>query len=156
MPKNPLNLQGKSAIWRPSPEAAFALFGGALATALSAAAAGRTLGEVIGGLVAAALIGPPLAARRIGWIEQMKTMAGLVVGISAIWLSLIGPTGATIDEWICLAGVLAGFVFLLTGMTALLIRMCFHGVLAAAICVLIGFAWLSWPIWLSGAMTAPP
>jgi len=82
MPKNPLNLQGKSAIWRPSPEAAFALFGGALATALSAAAAGRTLGEVIGGLVAAALIGPPLAARRIGWIEQMKTMAGLVVGIT--------------------------------------------------------------------------
>jgi hypothetical protein len=155
MPEEPLKIQANHSIRHIPLEGIIALFGGLLATGLAAAAAGKTLGEVLGGLVAATLLVPPLAAFQFTWRARGVIMVSAVAGISTVWLSLIGPNGATIGQWIELTGILAGMVFVLVGIASLLTAIRLSPVLAAAAAVLIGLAWLTWPIWLSGAMTNP-
>jgi hypothetical protein len=155
MSEETLKIQANHLIRRIPPEGVIALLGGILATSLAAAAAGKTLGEVLGGLVAATLIVPPLAAFQSAWRARGVIMVSGVVGVSVVWLSLIGSNGATIGQWIELTGILAGMVFVLASVTSLLTAIRFSPVLAAAVAVVMGLAWLSWPIWLSGAMSNP-
>jgi hypothetical protein len=122
-------------------------------TAISAAAAGESLGLVIGGLFAAALLTPPLTCGLPTLTERMTTSLAISVGISAVWLCLLAK--ATGSQVAMLDAMVLGQACLLAAVVAILEAACVHRMLAAALGVVIATCWLTWPVWLSAAMTQP-
>src|ERR1700733_10848566 len=67
------------------------------------AVAGTSLGLALAGLFAIAILLPPLTADSAGLVQGLAITAAGVAGISACGLSLIGPSAATIGQWISLS-----------------------------------------------------
>jgi hypothetical protein len=67
-----------------------------------------------------------------------------------VWLMLIGSGKASVGEWLEVGLVVFGFAAALSGLCAMLVRIGIEEVLAAGIVVVMGFGWLSWPVWGSG------
>jgi hypothetical protein len=119
-----------------------------------AAAAGTTLGLALGGFFVVALLLPPATAG-IATLRGRLGCWAIISGVVAIvCLGLIGPQKATFGQWGGLLAIAAGLGLALIGLTAAWERIGFHPVLAAAASLLAGFAWLTWPIWLSPALAA--
>jgi hypothetical protein len=125
---------------------------GSLTGAVSAAAAGRTLGLIFGGLFAAGLLSPVITAGIRTIRLRLITILALTAPIAAIWLCLVGPAMATPCQWTEITFLLISFAFAAAGMTAL--GECFrlNPLLSAALAATASVAWLTWPIWLSPAI----
>jgi hypothetical protein len=104
------------------------------------------LGIVIAGLFIVVLIVPALTAGKRRLTGRLRTTVTVTVAVAAAWL-LFGQ--APIGQW-CAAAVLLGSVaFVSLAATFALENARLHPVLAAAAVVVIGVAWLAWPVWLS-------
>jgi len=126
----------------------------AAATAICAAASGETFGLVLGGLFCAALLTPPLTCGRQPSMLRIETALAVSLGITAVWLCLLEK--ATLAQWVMLEVMLVGLTGVAAALVDVLETLHVHRVLAAAFAVLLGVAWLTWPIWLSSEMTTPP
>jgi len=133
-------------------EVAAALLGGVAVTAIAGIVAGPSLGMVLGGLFAAVILLPPLAAVRRSLRQRAAISAAMIGGIAIAWLALIGPGRATFFQWSLLVLLLASFAAALASLTVAVESLTASSTLAAAAGVVVGVAWLTWPIWLSPAL----
>ena len=130
----------------------------AAATAACRLAAGPGLGLFFGGIVAVALLAPPLSL--VGGSLYRRAVSALAVslGVGAIWFiaGVAGPGGlASAGQWLRCAAVVLAFALALAGLAALLaapaLRLGRSG--AAAGVVALALAWLAWPVWLAPQVT---
>jgi len=122
---------------------------GIVAGVASYLAAGASLGLLFGPVLLATLFTPPLVLARSlsgGILEWLA----IVVGVCAVWI-LTG--GLLVREWAACTLVLAAYLLALAGVAILLARWRVSPVLASAITVVLGLAWLTWPIWLIRALS---
>ncbi|HEX4793371.1 MAG TPA: hypothetical protein VH370_06245 [Humisphaera sp.] len=118
----------------------------------SYAASGATLGLFFGPILLAPIVLPPLA---LSVSNQRARFAVCIIyaGASAVIWFLAGHVEAAIVVR-CII-VLLAFALALAYIPAALIRIRFHPVIAAATATILGFAWLTWPVWLARALPAP-
>lgn len=125
----------------------------ALAAAISCYfAGGVSLGLFFGPVLLITFLAPPL-------VMSQETAAGRLVVCAALILATIGVWSLTANlslfDLARCGLVLAAYVIALAGAAALLERFGIDPVFAAAAIVLIGIAWLTWPIWLVPWLTGP-
>ena len=128
-----------------------------LSTALGAGAglacfqaAGSTLGLFFGGVIFAAILVPPLAVAtnsgRAGALNALAVLAGIA---SVWWITGVSETGTNTLEWVRCTLVLFTFGGAVAAIAAAWRALRFSPAPVAAIAVLLGLAWLTWPIWLA-------
>jgi hypothetical protein len=100
-------------------------------------AAGPTLGLFFGGFFLATFLVPTFG------------IIATTLPIFAVWLFSIFKAPDTFGQWIELCLALLAYSAALSGLTRLLRRMRIPESLATAIPIVIGLAWLTWPVWLS-------
>jgi hypothetical protein len=114
-----------------------------IAVASIHAAAGRTLGFLLGPFFAVAMILPPLVTRRVRPARAL-IIAAAVVGTFVIgWLVAFGGDG-TLKQWLLCSIVLAAFTLALVALTR---------ASAAWVAFVIATLWLTWPVWTSSFVT---
>lgn len=112
-------------------------------------AAGASLGLFIGGLLFVTLLVPPLtmaetvSARRVG-VALLVTLPWC-----AIWLMTIPKAEVRVIEWLGCCLVLVAYAVALGAVAALIARVGASAIVASAVSVTVGLAWMTWPIWLS-------
>ncbi|HZK81337.1 MAG TPA: hypothetical protein VFC46_09730 [Humisphaera sp.] len=109
------------------------------------AVSGVSLGLFFGPILLVTFLAPGLAMAEDATIPRLIACAGLTLGIALIWL--ISGNLSAFDAVRCI-GVLAAYIFALAGLAAFLSRLGMGPTYPAAIAVVIGFAWLTWPVWL--------
>lgn len=127
----------------------FPLFLATLSAIACYRAAGPTLGLFLGLLVFATLIVPPVTAAAQARRERMLGLAAVVIPFVITWFIASRRNEMLIGEWAASSLVLAAFALGLSGVSAALSVSRFGRHTAAVIGVLLGLAWLTWPIWLS-------
>jgi hypothetical protein len=118
------------------------------------AVSGVSLGLFFGPILLITFVAPGLALSENERIPRLLTCVALTLGIAVVWLlvgdlsaALVGDLSAANALRCC--GVLAAYIFALAGFAAILVRFKIDSVYAVTITVAIGFAWLTWPVWLS-------
>ncbi len=112
-------------------------------------AAGASTGLFLGSLALITMVIPPIVGgeRRLG--AQAAAASGAILGTALIWIIAASNPALSASQIARCLVVLGGYVFALWGITRMLIRVRISATAASATVVLIGFAWLTWPIWLS-------
>ncbi len=110
-------------------------------------AAGESLGLFLGGLGMVAIAGPSMAVREQGWMRRLVAMGCVVDGIAIAWLG-----HAKVWEWMQCYLVLAAFGAFLLGLIELCYRVGLRETVAAAVAVVTGTVWLTWPVWAAKAI----
>lgn len=130
----------------------FLLLAGTSLTASAACwwAARGSLGLFFGGLFIVTFLMPA------GVLEQPKLLralggAGAVVApVAVFWLGAVITNSATPDQWGQATIVLLAYALAIGGIALGLARIGLPPIFGAAIAIVIGLAWLTWPVWLSG------
>ena len=115
-------------------------------------AAGPGLGLFLGPVLLATLYVPPLVlaeARADRWLVVLSSTAGNAI----VWAAAVVTADVTVWEWLRCCIVLAAYVFALGGAACLLKIARLPLTLAYGIPTIIGLLWLTWPVWLSHALT---
>jgi hypothetical protein len=120
----------------------------ALTALFSYAASGSALGSFIGSTALLTLIVPPVVLMRDPLREQVATAGLCVVGVVSIWLIAL-TSGVSMAQWARCSCVLMAYSFTLAGLAVVLRRVRFDLSLTSAVTVVLGLAWLGWPVWLS-------
>lgn len=123
-----------------------------LATTAGYAAAGPTLGLFIGTFLLATVIVPPLQMGETTLRAVWRIVTGVCAGAAIVWIA--SATRPNVYLWDCVRcmAVFAAYLVALAGVEAILRRMGMGNVLACALTVVLGLAWLTWPVWLSAAL----
>jgi hypothetical protein len=124
-----------------------------VATALSLLCymiARASLGLFLGGLLFAILIAPPLILAEIRTATRLLVLIAICIGVALPWLLAIAPV-----QWFACAAVLVGTLASVTGCAVLLER-CSGRIVAAAWSVVLGLAWIAWPVWLASFLPGRP
>jgi hypothetical protein len=132
----------------------FALLLALLATALCRAAGNVTLGLFFGPVAFTTLIVPPLVCAESSQVRRLLVAGAATAGVSLVWLGAIGER-LTLAQWSACSVALLGYAVALAGVCSLLLAIRFNAVLAAALVTTLGLLWLTWPVWLSHALTGP-
>jgi hypothetical protein len=112
-------------------------------------AAGTSLGLFLGGLFVVTFLTP---AAILGQKNLRGTICGLaaVAGpIAAVWLIATLRTSDTIGHWIAATTVLLTYAISIAGIAVFLNACKWPEIFAAAVAIVIGLAWLTWPVWFS-------
>ncbi|HWE03137.1 MAG TPA: hypothetical protein VG326_12075 [Tepidisphaeraceae bacterium] len=110
------------------------------------AVSGVSLGLFFGPILLVTFLVPSLALADEDPIARLVACGAVTLGIAAVWL--ISANLSLFDLLRCV-GVFGAYVFALGGCAVLLSRVKIGSTYAAAIVVVAGFAWLTWPVWLS-------
>jgi hypothetical protein len=115
-------------------------------------AAGNSLGLFFGGLFVVTFLTPAA-------ILGQKNLRGVICGlaavagpIAAIWLIATLKTSDALGHWIAATAVLVTYALSIAGIAALSNRCKLPEIVAAALTIVIGLAWLTWPVWLSATL----
>jgi hypothetical protein len=133
----------------------FPLLLGAILAATCWWAAGASLGLFLGGLGVVAIVGPAAAMAEEGWFRRLIAMAAVVDGVGIVWLAVALSGPVRIGQWFECYCVLAGFAALLLGIALFAWKMGLGDVGAAAVGVIAGVLWLTWPVWAAAAIEGP-
>ncbi|HEX2971034.1 MAG TPA: hypothetical protein VHP11_01805 [Tepidisphaeraceae bacterium] len=112
-------------------------------------AVGTTLGLYFGGVAVFTLIGPTLMLAETDRWNQALVADAIVSIIALAWLWPVFQSTVGFGEWIGTYLVLATYAAAWCGIAMALERIGVGAVGAAAMTLLLGLAWLSWPIWLA-------
>lgn len=125
-----------------------------IATALCRAAAGVSLGLFFGGVAAATLLVPPLAAgERAPW--RVVLVPGFIfLGVAVVWLTALGDL-LHLNQWLACCAVLVAYAYALAAICTLLIAARCNRTIAASLVTALALLWLTWPVWLSAALRGP-
>jgi hypothetical protein len=108
-----------------------------------------TLGVFIGSLLAVTILVPPTVLAVAGLRKRLVTVTMSVGPLALLWLLTAQRTGTTVGEWAASTTVMVAYALALAGVAVGLQRARLSAVVSAALTVVIGVAWLTWPIWLS-------
>jgi hypothetical protein len=122
-------------------------------------AAGWSLGTFIGGLLVTTLLVPLATAAHEQLRDRLLALTMTVTPIVVLWLLATCQTETRLSEWAGCAAVLMTYATALAGLSAALHTIRLSATVSAALTVVVGLAWLTWPIWLSrtwnGEASAP-
>ena len=110
---------------------------------------GGTLGVYIGALLAVTLLIPPTVSASQRSFDRRLIVWLVVAPLAAAWLSTARRTGTTMGEWGASSAVLLAYAIALAGIVSALPLLRLSAIVSAAMTVVLGLAWLTWPIWLS-------
>jgi hypothetical protein len=125
---------------------------GAISLGASAAcwwAAGNSLGLFFGGLFAATFLTPAAVLVAGNFYRAIGGLAAAVVPIMIVWLLPALSSADTPLQWMQAAIVLLTYSAVIGGIALVLERVKCPPVYSVAVAVVIGLAWLTWPVWLS-------
>ena len=120
-------------------------------------ATGPTLGLFFGPILLATFLVPPLVMAHEGSpLDAALALVGVVLGVMPVWFYVAlanyppgQPHATPADVLPCLL-VLAAYSLALAGIAAALARLPhMPAALASFLVMLLGMAWLTWPVWLS-------
>ena len=109
--------------------------------------AGISLGFFFGGFFVAVLVAPAAIFSAPCVRSGILPVALTAFAISLVWLFGVNRTAATFGEWIELGLMVFCLSFALAGLSGFLGRY-LGQTIAIALVVLLGLAWLTWPVWL--------
>ncbi len=115
-------------------------------------AAGASLGLFFGGLFIATFL---LPASVLGQRKLSRALLGpvAVIGpVAAAWLAAVFRTPDTVAQWIETILVLSSYALAIGGIALVLAAMKLPEIFAAATAIMVGVAWLTWPVWLSSTL----
>lgn len=116
-------------------------------------AAGDVLGLYFGGIAASTLLAPTLVLAEDRLADRAIVWASLVLSIAAVWLVPVFREHVLFGGWFGSVLVLASYSAAIAGIAAILHRTGLASTVAAAIAIVLGFVWLTWPIWLCPWLT---
>jgi len=117
-------------------------------------ATGAGLGLFLGTTLLMAILLPSMVLAADG-IGRLAMLAAAVCGMSLTWLAATQWADVTPLEWIRCTIVLGAMAWGIAGVVSLLVAARLPGSLAAGLTVVIDLLWLTWPVWLSHALTQP-
>lgn len=117
--------------------------------ALCYALSGPSLNLYIGSILFATLIAPALTLAEPTPMRQFIAAGSVVDGVGLVWLVAALQSATTLWQWLMCYVLLACYVAAIGALAVLLVRMKFNRIPASAIVVILGLAWLTWPVWLS-------
>jgi hypothetical protein len=122
-------------------------------------AAGWSLGTFIGGLLIATLLIPPVVLAQEQLRDRLLALTMTVTPIVVLWLIATCQTETLFREWVGCTAVLITYGLTLAGLSTAFRAIRLSATVSAALTVVVGLAWLTWPIWLSrtwdGEASAP-
>lgn len=116
---------------------------------------GASLGLFFAGVFACALLVPPLAVAEWGLARPLVAAGSVAAGVAGVWLYVIlrphpeGEPYPRLEQWPACAVVAAAFAFALAGLALLLRFARVTPAVASFATMLVGLAWLTWPVWMS-------
>ncbi|MGA2501909.1 MAG: hypothetical protein ABSH20_29555 [Tepidisphaeraceae bacterium] len=126
------------------------------------AAVPPSLGTLLGGLAASTAMMPGLVAAQHRWLDRLLAVVCFTVPLAAAWLQLVNRDLLQAGEWILASFVLLAYGGGIGGLTCLLRMLAAQatkgrecGTMAAAVTVVAGVLWLSWPIWMAPWLSGP-
>jgi hypothetical protein len=120
---------------------------GAIFAGAAYLSAGASLGLFLGGLVFVAVAVPAVTLASDDALRRAVALAAAIGGVAAVELIAVGAGTASFGEWIEATLVLASLSAATAGVTIAIHRFVRSPVAAAAMTVVLGIAWLTWPIW---------
>jgi hypothetical protein len=111
--------------------------------------AGPTLGLFLGGLLMATLLVPPLVMAEGPLSNRLMVVGASVIPIAALWLLGTVRSETRLAEWFACVLVLLAYALALGGLSVGFRLLRCPAVVSAALSVIAGLAWMTWPIWLS-------
>jgi hypothetical protein len=127
----------------------FSLIGGVACYA----SAGPSLGLFLGGLIIVTLLVPPLTLSESPTANRLIILGSIILPLCAIWLFAtflsVPEQRPRISEWLAACAILIAYAIALAGLSATLRLTTRSAIPSAALTVIIGLAWLTWPIWAS-------
>lgn len=112
-------------------------------------AGGASLGLFICGLVLVTIIVPIVSMAEQSILNRLVATAFVVFAISIVWLFGIMHNETWVKEWLGSMFVLDAYAIALVGLVSGLRAVRCSSVVSAALSVIVGLFWLTWPIWLS-------
>jgi len=80
---------------------------------------------------------------------MIPRLIAVTVGIAVVWTIALLQTPDTAGQWALLVLVLAAYAIAMAGVALAAMRLGLGSVIASAVAMVLGLAWLSWPIWLA-------
>jgi hypothetical protein len=115
-------------------------------------ATGPGLGLFLGTILLITIYAPPLILAEIPRARWLP-LAAIAIAPALVLALSISAADVSAAEWLRCCIILAAYAFALTGVATLLSAARLPAPLAAAITVILGLLWLTWPVWLSHWMT---
>jgi hypothetical protein len=116
-------------------------------------AAGPTLGLILGGHLAVALLVPPLAACQVRLRDRLAVALATAIGVACVWLALLGPGKASTFQWLEVALVLFASSFFLCAIAGFFRQLGISIAGTSIACVVLATGWITWPLWLSAPIS---
>ncbi len=116
-------------------------------------AAGVTLGLFFGGVFVVTLMAPPLAASRQTLLSRLLAGGAAVDGVGLVLLATAFTSSITLLQCLVAYLVIAIYAASLICLVHLLTQWRVAPLVAGALVMLVAWAWLLWPIWLSVVLT---
>jgi hypothetical protein len=110
----------------------------ALAMLLCYAAAGNSLGFYLGPVMTITLILPPMVAAQRRFLDAIVVAGAMIDAVGIAWLLAVFGPDLTFMQWLQCYFVLAAYALAL---------MAIARATAAWLAVILGVAWLTWPVW---------
>ncbi len=110
---------------------------------------GASLGTFICGLVIVAAMVPAISLAHRTWTVRLIACSSVTDTIGITWLVIVFISPVTVWQWLGAYIAMLSFAMSLAGMAWMLASFRIDRFIAATITSIVGFAWLSWPIWLS-------
>ena len=123
-----------------------------IASAACVWAAGSLLGLFFGGLFVATFLTPAGVLQQKNLVAAIGGLIAVVAPVAGVWLIAVFESADTFGQWIETTMVLAVYALAIGGIALALTRAKLPPVFASALAILLGLAWLSWPVWLSTAL----
>jgi hypothetical protein len=122
-------------------------------------ASGWNLGALIGGVVMTTLLVPAAVLANEHPRDRLLTLLLTVMPLLTLWLIAARRTETSWAEWAGSSAVLVSYAMALAGLAVGMRAARLSATVSAALTVVLGLAWLTWPIWLSrtwnGEASAP-
>ena len=115
-------------------------------------AAGFSLGLFFGGLFVVTFLLPAAVLEQPGIGRMIAGFLAIILPIAGAWLLAVMKTADTIGQLLQTIVVLLCFALAIAGIALALRRLGLPSIFAAAVAIVLGLAWLSWPVWLSAPL----
>jgi hypothetical protein len=137
------------------PTIVFAFVLSAAFTAVCWWAAGIGLGLFFGSAAVVATLAGPLSLAGMDRWNRLLAWAAVVDGAGTVLLVATLLSVVTLTQWLWCYLILCVFAFALAGIAAALGRLFRSAAVGAAMSIVIGYAWLAWPIALAPQIDSP-
>jgi hypothetical protein len=117
------------------------------------AAAGATLGLFLAGIAVATLVTPAVVLSEETSFGRIVAWAGVVDAILLVWLAPIFSGAISFGDWLEATLVCVAYTGAVAGVALALRRLRMPAAMAAAVTVVLGLGWLSWPVWMAPWLT---